>query len=150
MNVTFLPGSVKSAIFVLIQFICVGIIAFTGKIIPENPIYLVGIILSALLALRAMIAMKFHFNAAPDILPGATLKTGGPYRVIRHPMYTSLILLNLFWIINDFTIFRLVIFIFLFIDLVVKLYFEEKVLEEKFPDYSEYKKHTKRIIPFIF
>jgi protein-S-isoprenylcysteine O-methyltransferase Ste14 len=135
---------------VLIQFLCVGILAATGIVIPNNLFLLLLIFLSLLLALWSMIIMKFYFNAAPEILQGAELRTKGPYRLIRHPMYTSLIGLSAAWIINDFSYFRLLIFIILIINQVIKLTFEEKILLEKFPDYKNYRNRTKRIIPFIF
>ncbi|MFA5403966.1 MAG: methyltransferase [Ignavibacteria bacterium] len=150
MNVTFLPGSIKSAFLVLIQFICIGIIAFTGKVIPENLFLLLALIFSLILAVWSMIVMKFHFNAAPDVLPGAKLTIKGPYKLIRHPMYTSLLLLILVWIINDFTFVRLTISIIFFIDLILKIFYEEKLLSKNFKEYSKYKKRTKRIIPYIY
>lgn len=149
MTVTFSPGSTKSTFFVLIQFACVGYIAFTGVVLPENKYYLILIIISLLLAVWSMAVMKFHFNAAPDILPNVTLKTKGPYKLIRHPMYTSLLMLVLIWIINDFSLIRIIVYIILIIDLLIKLHFEEIYLIEKFPEYKEYRRHTKRIIPYI-
>lgn len=150
MNIRISPGSVKSALFLIIQFLCIIIIGFTGKLLPENFILISVLILSLLLVFWSMIIMKFHFNGAPEVLPDVTLKTSGPYKLIRHPMYTSLLGLGAVWIINDFSISRLVIYIVMFVDLLFKLHYEEKFLTEKFPEYSEYKKQTKKIIPFIY
>jgi protein-S-isoprenylcysteine O-methyltransferase Ste14 len=150
MKVTFSPGSVKSALFLIIQFLCIFFLGFSGKLLPENYIMFSLLVLSLFLALWAMFIMKFHFNGAPEVLPGVTLKTSGPYKLIRHPMYTSLLILGAVWIINDFSVIRLVIFIILLTDLLYKIDYEEKCILEKFPEYTEYKKHTKRIIPFIF
>lgn len=150
MNVTISTNSIKSVLFLIIQFLCVFILGFTGILLPDNYILLSFLFLSLLLPLWAMIIMKFHFNGAPEVLPGMTLKTSGPYRLIRHPMYTSLLILGAVWIINDFSVFRFIIFIVLLIDLLFKMHYEEKLLLGKFPEYAEYKKHTKRIIPFIY
>jgi protein-S-isoprenylcysteine O-methyltransferase Ste14 len=150
MKVRISPSSVKSALFLIIQFLCIFILGYTGILLPKNYILLSILILSFLLALWAMIIMNFHFNGAPEVLPGVTLKTSGPYKLIRHPMYTSLLGLGAAWIINDFSGFRFVIFIILMVDLIFKMYYEEKFLSEKFPEYPEYKKRTKKIIPFIF
>lgn len=150
MNLKISPRSLKTAIPVFIQFLCIGILAVTGKLKPENIYLLILLISSFALALWAMIIMKFYFNAAPEVLEGATLQTGGPYRLIRHPMYTSLLLLGAAWLINDFTYFRLIIFLVLLINQIIKLSYEEKLLTEKFPSYTEYKKTTKKIIPYIY
>lgn len=150
MNLKISPASLKTAMLVFIQFLCIGILAATGKIIPGNIFLLILLISSLILALWAMIIMKFYFNAAPEVLDGVALRTKGPYRLIRHPMYTSLLGLGSAWIISDFTYFRLFIFIILIANLIIKLSFEEKFLTEKFPDYIEYSRKTKRLIPFIF
>ncbi|MBI5403767.1 MAG: isoprenylcysteine carboxylmethyltransferase family protein [Ignavibacteriae bacterium] len=150
MNLKISPSSLKTAMMVFIQFLCIGILAATGKVIPENIFLLILLISSFLLALWAMLIMKFHFNAAPEVLDGAELNTRGPYRLIRHPMYTSLLGLGSAWIINDFTFFRLFILLILIANLIIKISYEEKFLKEKFPDYSEYSKKTKRLIPFIY
>jgi len=150
MNLKISPGSFKSAMLVFVQFLCVGILVATGIVIPKNIFLLSLIIISFFLALWSMILMKFHFNAAPEILKDAELIIKGPYRLIRHPMYTSLIGLGAAWIINDFSYFRLLIFIILIINQIIKLSYEEKFLLEKFPDYKNYKNRTKRIIPFIY
>jgi len=150
MNLKISPGSFKSAMLVFIQFLCVGILAATGIVIPNNIFLLSLIIFSFFLALWSMIIMKFYFNAAPEILQGAELRTKGPYRLIRHPMYTSLIGLGVAWIINDFSYFRFLVFIILIINQIIKLSYEEKFLLEKFPGYENYRKKTKKIIPFIY
>lgn len=150
MSIKILPGSVKSALLLIIQFLCIFALAFTGKLFPDNYFLISALIISILLALWAMIIMKFNFNGAPEVLPEVTLITSGPYKLIRHPMYTALLGLGTVWIINDFSIIRLVLFIIMLIDLLIKLNYEEKFLLEKFPEYSEYRKHSKRIIPFIY
>ena len=150
MNLKISPGSIKTASLVFIQFLCIGILAATGKIIPSNIFLIILILLSLLLAVWAMIIMKFYFNAAPEVLQGAKLRTQGPYRLIRHPMYTSLLGLGGVWIIDDFTYFRLSIFIILLVNQIVKLNYEENFLLEKFPEYKDYKKKTKRLFPFIY
>lgn len=145
MAITFSPGSIKSILFFIIQVLCLTILGFSGKLLPGNPILISFLIFSALLALCSMVVMKFHFNGAPEVLQGTTLKTSGPYKFIRHPMYTSLLILGAVWIINDFSVLRLIIYLSLFLDLLFKLDYEEKLLTEKFSEYSEYKSIQKKL-----
>ncbi len=76
--------------------------------------------------------------------------TRGPYRVIRHPMYTSLLLGGAALLIMHFSMERLLILLLLATVLIVKLNFEERLLCEKFPGYREYMRRTSRLFPYVF
>jgi protein-S-isoprenylcysteine O-methyltransferase Ste14 len=140
----------KSYAFVAVQFMAIIILIFTGSIFPSDIIKLTIMILSALFGLWAMYVHRFRFNALPELRDDSSLKTSGPYRFVRHPMYTSLIFITLIWVINDFTIFRLAVWIILLITIHLKSEYEEQLLIKKFPEYPQYKTLTKKFIPFIY
>ncbi len=142
---------IKSIILVLIQFTVFSLILFTGKFIPEN-YFILGIdVIALFIGVVAVYEMNIkNLSVFPEIKQGAVLRTKGIYSLIRHPMYTSLLLLAVGFVMNDFSFIRLTLLIILLINQLIKLSFEEQLLKEKFVDYSEYMKKTKRIIPFIF
>lgn len=142
--------SAKSIVLVTIQTICVIFILSTGKIIPDNYLLLILLFLFSIPAIWAILLMNKFLNISPEIMPGAKLIISGPYKFIRHPMYCSLVLISLIWIIDTFTYTRLTIWMVLLINILIKLFYEEKILYNNFPEYSEYQKKTKRFIPFIF
>ncbi|MCX6156633.1 MAG: isoprenylcysteine carboxylmethyltransferase family protein [Ignavibacteriae bacterium] len=144
------PASFESAVYVMIQFASIIVIFLNVSIVPQNLYLVFGIALFLLIGMRAVFVMKFDFNIAPDVVKGAQLRAEGPYKFIRHPMYTSVLGLTLMYVIDSFTVFNLMMFVILLIDLLMKLNYEEKLLGKRFPEYSEYKKRTKRIIPYIF
>ena len=74
----------------------------------------------------------------------------GPYKVIRHPMYLALLITTLPLVISDFTYLRLVFWFILLVDLVIKMGYEENLLQEKFPEYIHYQKQTARLLPEIY
>ncbi len=74
----------------------------------------------------------------------------GSSKHIRLPMYTSVLLITLAWVLNYFTIFRFTVWIALVIDLWLKLRYEEKLLAIRYKEYQDYRKETKKLIPFIF
>lgn len=148
--VNFKPGSLKSALLVLIQVLCIGIIAFNSKIIPEDTGLMTAIFLFLLLGIWSAAVMKFHFNVAPDVLDDAKLIKTGPYKLIRHPMYTSVLGITYCWVLTNLTNINIIAWTVLSIDLVIKLTFEEKMLSGRFKDYAEYRKKTYRIIPYFF
>ena len=51
---------------------------------------------------------------------------------------------------QDFSFFRLVAFILLFVDFIFKIQYEEGLLMKHFSDYLEYKKKSSRLIPFLY
>ena len=79
-----------------------------------------------------------------------TLKTTGLYSLIRHPIYFSVLLMftGSMLILNSF--YSLLLIPPLFVFLTQKIKFEEKHLSQKFPGYIEYKRITRKIIPYIY
>ena len=142
--------SITSAAFVTIQFTSIGILVFTGKVIPGNIFLKILLLISLVFGLWSMAMMKFKFNIFPELIPGSKLITSGPYRYIRHPMYTAVLAITFIWLIDEFTPFRLTVWMVLLIDLVMKFKHEEKILLERYDNYREYKNRTKKLIPFIY
>lgn len=97
-----------------------------------------------------LIMQKSKINIAPQPRKNASLVSQGPYALIRHPMYASIILAVTPLIVTHWDIYRFYFLMFLYLNLIVKLLFEESLLLEFFKGYKEYKKHTWRIIPFLF
>lgn len=144
------PASIESAVYVMIQFASITVIFLNVRIVPQN-IYLVfGIALFLLIGIWAIFVMKFNFNVAPDLVSDAKLRVEGPYKLIRHPMYTSVLGFTGIYVYDSYTLFNLMMFLILLIDLLMKLNYEEKLLVKRFPEYNEYRKRTKMILPYIF
>ena len=93
---------------------------------------------------------KSKINISPIPRKGAFLVRTGIYSEIRHPMYSSLLLIFIPILISNYSVINTVIFIIFFINIILKLSYEEKLLEVFFIDYSIYASKTKRIIPFIY
>lgn len=142
---------VKSIIFVLIQFLSLGLIALSGPLIPSNAALLVVEFLGIGLGIWAVITMRIgNFNITPDPLNHSELVTSGPYRLIRHPMYFALLMTTLPLIVYSFSPFRLTIWLILFIDLLLKLNYEESLLAVKLVGYDRYIERSYRLVPYIY
>ena len=137
--------------FVFIQVLCLAVIGLTGPIFA-NPLLLLLIELSGLfLGIWAVLAMRIgHFNIAPEPLTWSKMTSRGPYRIIRHPMYLALLLTTFPLIISDFSSLRLAIWFILLVNLILKMGYEEGLLQKKFPDYARYRTYTARLIPGIY
>jgi protein-S-isoprenylcysteine O-methyltransferase Ste14 len=108
-------------------------------------------ILAILIGLWAVKTMRLgHFNIVPDPMPKINLVTTGPYQYIRHPMYLSILLFFLPWVIFHISIISLAALGLLILTLLFKLHYEERLLVERLVDYKLYQPRTKKLIPFIY
>ena len=141
----------KGYIFVFIQFTLLILIFITGPNIPSNSFFLgmfiTGIVVG-LIAIWNMRVSKLRTN--PEVAEGSKLVTNGIYKYIRHPMYLGLILISLALILDYLTFLRIFLFDLLVLNQYLKLTYEEQLLKKHFKDYKEYKKVTKKLIPFIY
>ncbi len=138
-------------VLVFIQFAGLLVIVLTGDVFAKNIFLLCVEIAGIVLAVWALQSMKFNnVNVYPDLKKDAKFVTAGPYKIIRHPMYSSIILAVLPLIIDQFSLLRLTVYLIIVADLVVKLNYEERLLKSHFDGYSQYCENTYRIIPFVY
>jgi protein-S-isoprenylcysteine O-methyltransferase Ste14 len=102
------------------------------------------------LAIWARIYIGRDWGMPMSVKTDPELVTTGPYRTIRHPIYTGIILamigtaiaLTWYWFVVAGATSGYFIY---------SAFMEERYLAERFPDaYPEYKRSTKMLIPFIF
>ncbi len=75
----------------------------------------------------------------------------GPYKYIRHPSYTGLILELSGFSLALSNILALIITLILFIPAInYRIKIEEQFLSKQFKEYENYKKRTRKLIPFIY
>ncbi len=141
----------KGKILVTIQFTCIILLAiFTNWLsLPLWAILLLAI--SGFLAFWAMAVMRLgNFNVVPTPVEKGLLVTRGPYKVIRHPMYTSIFIFALVLLASQFDYKKLIISLVLIAGLIVKMKYEEGLLCMHFPEYQSYMQKTKRVMPFLW
>jgi protein-S-isoprenylcysteine O-methyltransferase Ste14 len=146
-----LKKEIKSILLVIIQFSCIGFLLFGSR---SNKI---GIAASIIIGLSIVLAswsiftmQKSKLIIFPEPSANAILITSGPYQYIRHPMYTSVLLCCLGFLLIYFNIARALILVILLIDLLIKLHWEEAMLKSKFKEYWKYCENTNKLFPFIY
>lgn len=106
-------------------------------------------ILGIALAVWARAYLGRNWSPAPALKEEHELVTSGPYKLIRHPIYTGVILAalgstmtSLAWIIMFFIISAMFIW---------RVHVEERLMIRQFPNqYPDYKKRTWALVPFIW
>ena len=138
-------------ILVLIQFSSIGWLVQSAY--PFN-LNIIGLILSTFAivlvawSLWVMRISKIRILPMPHL--EAQLITSGPYRLLRHPMYTAVLLFTAGISITYFQWYNLFIWLLLLLVLLIKLHWEERMLNQRFPQYQDYQQHSYKLIPFIF
>ena len=89
------------------------------------------------------------FHGGADATAGG-LVTNGPYRFIRHPIYTSILLFIWAGVAARGSVVDVLLAIVATGAVAVRIGAEEELVVRTYPEYAEYMRHTKRIIPFTF
>lgn len=92
---------------------------------------------------------RVSFTVMPQPREGNELCTNGPYRRLRHPMYTAVLLCGLGAAVGYGVGWKWLALLGLALVLWLKLRLEEKALLARHTGYAEYRKHTRALIPGI-
>jgi protein-S-isoprenylcysteine O-methyltransferase Ste14 len=144
-------AGIRLAIILIVLFF-LRVNAFKTHATTTNPwiegIGLAVFILGLALAVWARVYLGRNWGMPMTQKVDPELVTSGPYRRVRHPIYSGIILamigttiaVSLYWLVavvvlGGYFIYSAIV--------------EERYLAQRFPDYPEYKRSTKMLIPFI-
>jgi len=116
------------------------------------PIPVLLIVITGILSLWVVIYNRFgNWSVFPQPKEHSQLIMKGPYRFMRHPMYTAVILGGFSCVAHNQTLQSTVSLLTLIVILNIKARYEEKLLRFHFSDYSAYQSATpNRFIPKWF
>ena len=142
----------KDIMFVGIQIILFVVYIFRfSKIDFAIPhwVQMVGMLLwiaGIITSLTALITLSRNLSPFPTPKPNSELIQSGIYKYVRHPIYSGILLFTLGFSLYSENTLRLVIFLLLLVLFRFKAVYEEKLLQNKFSDYEEYKNKTRMFI----
>jgi protein-S-isoprenylcysteine O-methyltransferase Ste14 len=145
-------NTINAWLFVAVQAIILGLLVFldTSFGLDIKRFELIGTVLEwlgGLGILLSAITIRSSLTAVPLPKQNAKLGTTGLYKYVRHPMYTSVLLLSLGIALvsgNDIKYLLVGGLLALFY---YKSVYEEKHLRAKFSNYQEYAKTVPRFFP---
>lgn len=140
-----------SRALVFVQFFLIALMAiFSSSILSSSA----GMVLMAFGTAFGLWTIRYNtlgnFNIRPELKEGCALVTGGPYKLVRHPMYTSVTLLALGMAVGTPMLLEWISFVLLTGVLVLKANREEALWSCHDEAYLDYKNRTKRFIPFVY
>ncbi len=114
----------------------------------------IGLVLTACglgFAVWARHVLGTNWSAMPSIKKDHELVQRGPYRVVRHPIYSGVLLAAFGSCLAEGRVWSLHVFGMAAILLILKLKEEEALMARQFPEaYFEYRRRVKALIPFLY
>jgi protein-S-isoprenylcysteine O-methyltransferase Ste14 len=148
--------------FVVAQFVLMGLVFLGPRNVGGQPAWpfpfppaclVVGRVLmlaGGALFVAGLLRLGPGLTPLPYPKDGASLVTTGPYRLVRHPIYSGGLVAAVGWAlaVQGWLTLAYVIVLFVFLD--VKSRREERWLAEKFPTYAAYQHRVRKLIPFVY
>jgi protein-S-isoprenylcysteine O-methyltransferase len=124
-------------------------LAATGNLFAFSPI-LIAIQLSSVClaawARRSFARGSFRVVATPA---GEAILRRGPYRLMRHPMYSAALLFVWSGVLAHIAEWTVAVGVLVIFVVVLRIVIEERLLLERYGDYADYARTTKALIPFV-
>ena len=150
---TKLRSTLKEFLVVISQFIIIALhlIKFNllnqkliqGEFLTLNYISNFLITLSLIIIVFSVKELWKSLSPMPRPKENSKLITSGIYRLFRHPMYYSLIIISFSFFLKSLTIYSLMLSILLTFIISNKIKIEEEYLTKKFHNYISYKNEVK-------
>ncbi|MFD0976007.1 methyltransferase family protein [Salinimicrobium gaetbulicola] len=148
-----MPVPLKDKIYVLLQIVIFLAWLFDAENLflefPENlrwiALFVAGI--GGILIVIAFIQLNTRLSPFPSPKKGSRLITSGAFTFARHPIYSGILMIAFglsFWLGSGY---KLIISLVLAGLFYAKSSYEEKRLQERFPEYGSYKAQTGRFFP---
>jgi len=101
-------------------------------------------------AFWARVTLWRNWSGLVTLKEGHELVERGPYRFVRHPIYTGILTMSFATALARGHLAGFAAIILMFASFWIKLRDEEQLMLQQFPDrYAAYRRRAKRIIPFV-
>ncbi|HWA24108.1 MAG TPA: isoprenylcysteine carboxylmethyltransferase family protein [Lacunisphaera sp.] len=141
-------------VFLLFSSHRLGVPLATRVIAGGTGLALVSMAMSVMglvICLWARVTLGRNWSAVVVVKQDHELIQAGPYRFVRHPIYTGIIMMFSANVLLDGRVGALVGLVCFIASFQLKLLREEKLMLAEFPgEYPDYCRRVKRLLPFIY
>lgn len=143
-------------ISLLIIILILWMVPYFSRIIVQEimSLQIIGLaifIFGIIVAIWARRTLGSNWSSNLEIKQEHELITTGPYRLVRHPIYTGVIigLMGTFLVFGKLNI--LILLVIISAGMIARARIEDGLMEKQFPDkYPDYKRRVKSLIPYVF
>lgn len=140
--------TISLAALLLMAFSVAGLV-IRESLFSLQPVAIIMQIVAAALMIWARISFgRRSFHAAANPTSGG-LVTTGPYRYIRHPIYSAICIFIWPGILSHLSLVNILLGVILFAGVIIRILCEEQMIAKVYPEYREYALTTKRVLPYI-
>jgi protein-S-isoprenylcysteine O-methyltransferase Ste14 len=144
-------ASAYAATFMIPAFCFFSSLWQPGWMKPSGPVWLIAGVLfwnvGTYLGLWSLLRLRRSFSIVPQ---ARALVTDGPYRIVRHPIYTSYLLEYAGVTLSHLNPATAAVFLAWLTAVIVRVSYEERVLAAAFPEYADYRRRVGRFAPRLF
>lgn len=134
---------------VLAPVVALALLALRHSLFSRSPFVIAAQLAAVGLAVWARRSFKAgQFRAVADPAAGGLIDSG-PFRFIRHPMYAAALLLVWAAILGHWSVTNALIGFVLTLLIGMRMPIEERLVQARYPEYADYARRTKRVIPLL-
>ena len=114
---------------------------------------IIGLIIACsglLLVALGALSLGSNLTIFPRPLKDGSLVQTGLYSLVRHPIYSGVLLAALGWSVARASVLSLVLTLLLGIFFDRKANREEQWLQQQFPEYGAYRRRVRKLIPWLY
>jgi protein-S-isoprenylcysteine O-methyltransferase Ste14 len=143
----------RSLIAVVLLIACAVLLLERREVVARAPVGIALQVAAVMLMIWARLTFglrSFHAGANPT--PGG-LVTDGPYRYLRHPIYSAVLLFIWTGVLAHGappTAIALALAVGATVMTAIRIQAEEQLMLASIPEYAAYAARTRRLVPFVF
>ena len=141
---------ITSALPLLFIVAAIVVLAVTGNLFASSPFVIAAQVAAVGLSVWARRSFQkgtFRVSAEPG---SDSIIRRGPYRFIRHPMYSAALLVIWAAVVSHVSVLTLAIGLFVTGVAIARVFAEERLLSAEYVEYADYARTTKALVPYLF